>query len=143
MPFVIPSIRDAVLIVSPIAVYSSRRCEPTLPDMNGPLLRPMPILKPRSKPCSRSDLVVLRQPHLEHLARSGERAVGVVRLRQRRAEDGHQPVAEVRDERAAVREHRVADLAQVAVEQADHLLGVEALGEGREAAQVGEHRPCP
>ena len=45
-----PSMREAVLIVSPIAVYSSRRCEPTLPDMNCPLLSPMPILKPRSKP---------------------------------------------------------------------------------------------
>ena len=54
MPFVIPSIRDAVLIVSPIAVYSSRCSEPTLPDMNGPLFSPMPILKPCSKPSSRS-----------------------------------------------------------------------------------------
>ena len=45
LPFVRPSIREHVLIVSPIAVYSSRCCEPTLPDMKSPLFRPTPILK--------------------------------------------------------------------------------------------------
>ena len=35
--FVRPSMREAVLTVSPWTVYSSRRSEPTFPDMNGPL----------------------------------------------------------------------------------------------------------
>ena len=39
-------IRAAVLQTSPIAVYSSRRSLPTLPEMNGPLLMPIPIRKP-------------------------------------------------------------------------------------------------
>src|ERR1051326_6530475 len=43
VPLVIPSSRDAVFVVSPIAVYSSRRSWPTLPDISGPLFKPMPI----------------------------------------------------------------------------------------------------
>ena len=43
VPFVMPSSRAAVLVVSPIAVYSSRRSEPTLPDITWPVLSPMPI----------------------------------------------------------------------------------------------------
>jgi hypothetical protein len=39
------SIRVAVLTASPAAVYSSRRAEPTLPDIIGPLEIPTPILK--------------------------------------------------------------------------------------------------
>ena len=52
--FVIPSSREAVSTVSPWTVYSSRRAEPTLQDMNGPLLRPIPIPKPSPRPLSRS-----------------------------------------------------------------------------------------
>ena len=44
--FVSDSIREAVLTVSPIAVYSSRRSEPMLPDISGPLIIPTPIRKP-------------------------------------------------------------------------------------------------
>ena len=35
-----PSSREAVLVVSPIIVYSIRRSEPTLPAITVPLLRP-------------------------------------------------------------------------------------------------------
>ena len=40
------SSREAVLTVSPTAVYSSRRAEPTLPDISGPLETPMPTANP-------------------------------------------------------------------------------------------------
>ena len=42
----VASIRDAVFTVSPITAYSSRRDEPTLPDMTGPELIPIPIRNP-------------------------------------------------------------------------------------------------
>ena len=50
VPFVIPSSREAVFVVSPIVVYSSRRSEPTLPDITAPLLSPIPIWKPSPWP---------------------------------------------------------------------------------------------
>ena len=50
VPLVMPSSRAAVLVVSPIAVYSSRRSEPTLPRITVPLLSPMPIRKPSPMP---------------------------------------------------------------------------------------------
>ena len=54
VPFVMPSSRAAVLVVSPIAVYSTRRSEPTLPDITRPLLSPIPMRKPSESPFSRS-----------------------------------------------------------------------------------------
>ena len=45
VPLVIPSSRAAVFTVSPIAVYSSRRSEPTLPAITGPELSPIPMRK--------------------------------------------------------------------------------------------------
>src|SRR6201999_339673 len=49
-PLVIPSRRAAVLVVSPIAVYSIRRSDPTCPDITVPLLMPIPIAKPLPRP---------------------------------------------------------------------------------------------
>ena len=49
-----PSRREAVLVTSPIAVYSTRCSEPTLPAITGPLFSPTPITKLCSKPCSAS-----------------------------------------------------------------------------------------
>ena len=63
----------------------------------------------------------------------------MVLLLQRRAEDGHDAVAHVGDERAAVVEDRLAHLGQVVVERLDHALRLERLAERREAAQVAEH----
>src|SRR5207253_2612235 len=53
VPLVMPSSLAAVLVVSPIAVYSSRRSEPTLPAMTGPVLMPIPMRKSTSKPSAR------------------------------------------------------------------------------------------
>ena len=82
----------------------------------GPLLRPMPILKPSCRPSSRSQALKPSR-RVEHVARGGQRAVGVVVLRQRRAEDGHDAVAHVGHERAAVVEDRLAHRGQVAVQR--------------------------
>ena len=125
-----PSSRAAVLVVSPSAVYSSRRSEPTWPDITGPVLRPMPILKPSCMSVSRSHWLKPSR-RVEHVARGGERAVGVVGLLERRAEDGHDAVAHVGDERAAVVEDRLAHRGQVAVEGVDDLGRLERLGEAR------------
>ena len=43
VPFVRPSMRAAVFVMSPMTVYSSRRSEPTLPEMTSPVLRPTPM----------------------------------------------------------------------------------------------------
>ena len=54
LSFVKPSRREAVFVVSPIAVYSTRSAEPTFPAITGPLFSPTPISKLCSKPCSPS-----------------------------------------------------------------------------------------
>ena len=53
VPFVSPSMREAVFTVSPMMVYSRRRSEPTFPATNAPLWMPIPIRKPSPSPCSR------------------------------------------------------------------------------------------
>ena len=129
--FVMPSIREAVFTVSPCTVYSSRRSEPTLPDMNGPLLRPMPIRTSSPNPFSRSHALKRGRRDLDHLARGRERAVGVVLDLDRRAEDRQEAVAAIGDERASVLEDRVARLVEVAVQGGDHELRRPSLGEAR------------
>src|SRR4051794_356479 len=81
--------------------------------------------------------VEARQAHIEHLARGGERTLGVVGHMDRRAEHGHDAVALERDEGAAVVEHGVAHLVEPAVEDVDDL-ALQPLGQRREAAQVAE-----
>ena len=93
---------------------------------------------PSPRRCSRSQALEARQLDVDHLARRGERAICVVVLLERRPEDGEDPVARVRDERPAVREDRVAHLAEVVVQDVDHGGRPEVLGAGREVTQVGE-----
>ena len=133
-----PSSRAAVLVVSPSAVYSSRRSEPTLPDITGAGVEADAHLEAFVQALLAQPAVEPVQP-VEHVARGRERAVGVVLLLQRRAEHGHDAVAHVGDERAAVVEDRLAHRGQVAVQRRDDLLRLERLGERREAAQVAEH----
>ena len=65
----------------------------------------------------------------------------MVGLLDRGAEHGHDPVAHVGDQRAAVVHDRVAHLREVVVEHLDHLVRRQRLGEAGEAAQVAEqHR---
>jgi len=57
VPFVIPSSREAVLVVVADRRVFDALGRPTLPAITVPLLRPMPIRKPDSWPCSRSPVV--------------------------------------------------------------------------------------
>src|SRR5436190_5719169 len=54
VPLVMPSSREAVLVVSPITVYSKRSSDPTVPAMTAPLLSPTPIRNPSPWPVPRS-----------------------------------------------------------------------------------------
>ena len=100
LPLVMPSRREAVLVVSPSAVYSTRCSEPMLPAITGPLLRPTPIANAWSWPCSAShELKCCRRGPI--ISGRRERAVCVVGLLDRRSKHGHDPVAHVRDQGAA------------------------------------------
>ena len=113
----------------------SRRCRRS----TSPVLSPTPMRNGGLARAARSRLK--RSSRVEHVARGAQRAVGVVGLVERRAEHGHDPVAHVRDERAARVEDRVGHLAEVAVEDVDHVRRRARLGVRREAAQVAEeHR---
>ena len=67
-----PSRRAAVFVVSPIAVYSSRREDPTLPDITSPELSPMPIVKASPCPSSASQALnrARRSPAISRAAAS-------------------------------------------------------------------------
>jgi NAD(P)-dependent dehydrogenase (short-subunit alcohol dehydrogenase family) len=76
---------------------------------------------------------------LEHVERRGHRAEPVVRPRQGRAEDRHQPVAQHLIHDAAVGADGVEHERVVAVQQLDRLLRRETLGDPGERPDVGEH----
>ena len=128
-----------MLTGSPIAVYSSRLEEPTLPDMNGPLETPIAHLEVGGvAELGSRPVVESRQPLEEHLSRDGEGAVGVIVGGDRGAEDGEDPIAQEAEQRSAVVEDRVAHLAEVVVQDVDDDVRLRLLGEGRESAQVAE-----
>ena len=72
------------------------------------------------------------------LDRGGHGAQRVVGLRNRRAEVGHHRVADEFVDRAAALEDDVGDQLEALVQQADHVVRGQALGEARELADVGE-----
>ena len=137
--FVRLSMRDAVLTVSPWTVYSSRRNEPTFPDMKGPLFDADTHVYVLPESVRAQPVVEARETHFDHVACGRESAIGVVLDLDRRAERREEAVASVRDERPTVLEDRVARLVEVAVERIDHELGRAVLRERREPSQVGEH----
>ena len=75
---VMPSMRAAVFVVSPIAVYSTRRSDPTFPDSTGPLFKPIPIRKPSPEPRSRTHALTPRKSRRQHFPSGGESTIGVV-----------------------------------------------------------------
>ena len=83
--------------------------------------------------------VELLEPRAEHLAGRRERSVSVIVLLKRSSEDGHDPVAEVGNQRSPVRRDRVAHRFQVTVENFDHSLGFDRLREAGEPPQVRKH----
>ena len=121
VPLVMPSSRDAVLVVSPIAVYSTRCAEPTLPAITGPAVEADAHAEAGLVALLVEPGVEALQARAHHLARRDERPIGVVGLVDRRAEDGHDAVAHVGDQRAAGGEDRLGHLVQVEVDDLDHL----------------------
>ena len=80
----------------------------------------------------------------DEVERRAHRPLGVVLVRDRRAPDRHHRVADELLDRAAVALDQRAARVEVAREQLAHLLGVAALGQRREADEVGEeHRDEP
>ena len=95
-------------------------------------------------PTRRSKTEPLRQPLVDlvhralHAERRAHRALGVVLVRDRRAEQRHHVVADVLVHGAAVALDLLPEPPQRAVHERLHGLGVEALGHGRVAGQIGE-----
>ena len=100
--------------MSPTSVYSTRSSEPSNAAATSPVDSPMP--SPNSGKPVGAPLLVHRVLALVHRARGGERPVGVVVLRERRAEHGHHRVADVLHHRAALGEDRRVHLGAVRVE---------------------------
>ena len=71
--------------------------------------------------------------------RGAHRALGVVLLRLRIAEEGHQPVAELLEHMAAEPRHRRRGLVEIGVDEVAPVLGVELRREARRADEVAEH----
>ena len=71
--------------------------------------------------------------------RSAQGAMGVVLVRDRRAEQRHHAVAQELVDRSLVAVHFGQDDFEGPIHDAVDVLGVEALGHGREARHVGEH----
>ena len=137
-----PSIREAVFTVSPITAYSSRRSEPTLPDITGPELIADPHPEPVADAGGREPSVERGELLAQHRARRGHRPVRVVLRGHRRPERRHHAVAHVVDERATVVQDRVGHQAQVVVEHVDHLVDRKGLRERREPSEIPEqHGP--
>ena len=76
-------------------------------------------------------------------ALDGERgahgALGVVLLRLRIAEEGHQPVAELLQDMAAETGHRGRGLVEIGADQVAPVLGVQPCGEARRADEIAKH----
>ena len=71
--------------------------------------------------------------------RGAHRAFGVVLLRLRIAEQGHQPVAEFLQHMAAEAGHRRRGLVEIGVDEVAPVLRVEFRGEARRADEIAEH----
>ena len=125
--------REAVLTTSPIAVYSVPASVPTKhlagvdadahPDAGA------------SGEARRADEVAQR---LLHPQRGAHRALGVVLVGDRRAEQRQDPVAEDLVDPPAERRDVVDQQLEARVDQSLHLLGIAVLGQRGEPDEVGE-----
>ena len=137
-PTVNDSMRPAWFTALPTTPYLVRRSEPMFPTTTSPVWTAIPISS-RGRP-SRLVAAVELGERLLHRDRARHGAPRVVGTRDGRAEDREDRVAHELVDRALVREHDVRHRAQVAVEQAQHLLRRQPLRERGEAAQVGHQQ---
>ena len=87
---------------------------------------------------ARLDAVAQARHRVDQLERGADRALGVVLVRDRRAPDGHDRVADELLDRAAVALDDLAREVEVARQRVADVLRVALLGERREADEVGE-----
>ena len=90
--------------MSPTSVYSRRSSDPSNAAATGPVDRPMP--RPKGGKPAVGPFDVERELRADHRDRGGERAIGVVVLRDRRAEARHHRVADELHDRAVLVEDR-------------------------------------
>ena len=118
---------------SPIAVYDRSASLPTFPTIARPVLTPT---RNCGHPAAAVPSAAASRPRAAR-----QRAARVIGLRDRCAEEGHHRVAREHRDRASLTEDGRHDGGEVHVQHVHHLGGRPALGEGREAAEVGvEHR---
>ena len=130
------SMRAATFTASPIAVYSRRRSEPTCPTITGPVL--MPTRTSRSSPCSRSHLLLVAGDPRDDVEPCPDRALRVVLVRDRRAEEREDRVAHQPGERSLVAVDRRDEPLERAVHDLGPVLGVQGLGHRGRALDVAE-----
>jgi hypothetical protein len=107
-----------------------------LPAMILAVLMPMP--NESLAQTLRRELRVQPRQGAPHLECREDRAVGVVRLRHRRAEERHDRVADVLVHDAVVDLHDPAHPVEIPVEESEDVSRGERLAEAREAPQVHE-----
>ena len=117
--------RDAVLTRSPA----------TMPWLVAPIVT---AASPVRTPARAWIAGTERADAVDQVERGADGALGVVLVRDRRAPDGHDRVADELLDRAAVAVDDLLAVLEVARQELAHVLGVAALGERREADEVGE-----
>jgi haloalkane dehalogenase len=98
----------------------------------------MPMRTCRSSPCRLPQLLAHALQRALDVERGRDRAARRVLERERRAEKRHDAVAGELDDGAFVAVDLVEHVAEAAVHERAHLLGVDALGDARRADDVGE-----
>ena len=130
------SIRAATFTASPIAVYSRRRSEPTCPTITGPVW--MPTRTSRSMPRSvRTSCSVGRDPG-DDVEPRPDRALRVVLVRDRCAEEREDRVAHQSSERALIAVDRGDQPLERAVHDLRPIFGVQRLRHRGGALDVAE-----
>ena len=133
------SMRAATFTASPIAVYSRRRSEPTCPTITGPVL--MPTRTSRSSPRSPLHLLLVAGDPRDDVETCPDRALGVVLVGDRRAEEREDRVAHQAGEGSLVAVDRRDESFERAVHDLGPVLGVQGLGHRGRALDVAEqHR---
>ena len=134
------SIRAARFTASPIAVYSSRRSEPTSPTTTGPVLIPTRTSRSRPQRRARARRGSGRDRR-DDLEPGQDRALRVVLVRDRRAEEREDRVAHQPGDGPLVAEDRLDQMPERAVDDSVQSSGSSVSASGRRAPDVAEqHR---
>ena len=132
--------RWATFTASPITVYSSRPPPPITPAITCPVFTPTPMCRPSTASVPHPSALSSRLSAL-HRDRAPQGAFGVVVDRVRRAEHHHHRVALELVDHPQVLDDDLGHRREVAPDDLGDLVGRQAFGHRREAADVAEeHR---